>query len=78
LQINKQTTLDPKTLHIFFLKGIREDYLETLNLMGAGDASQPSYEEICELCKQYYRESANMGKIRKILYLGLVDQVEWG
>lgn len=51
LQKTKQITLYQETLRFVFLKGIREDILETLNLMGLRDVSQLSYEEICNLCK---------------------------
>lgn len=48
LQSNKQNTLDHETLCILFLKGIQEDSIDTLYLMGARDISLLS--NICQIC----------------------------
>jgi hypothetical protein len=36
LQRTKQNTLDPETLRIIFLRGIKDDCMDALNLMGRG------------------------------------------
>jgi hypothetical protein len=40
LQRSKQNKLEPETLHTILLTGIRDDYINVLNLMGAGDISR--------------------------------------
>jgi hypothetical protein len=62
LQRTKQNTLDPETLRIIFLRGIKDDCMDALNLMGAGDISQMTYNDICELCKRYSRGITKSGK----------------
>lgn len=45
-----------------FLKGIQDEYIDVLNLMGTRDASQLTSEEISILCKKYSRSKAKSGK----------------
>jgi hypothetical protein len=45
--------LDKDTLHTILIRGIRDECLNLLNLMGGGDISQVEYDQICELCKIY-------------------------
>ena len=44
-------------LKIILLRGIRDDCLDMLNLLGKGDISKDSFEKIVELCKRYSRGS---------------------
>jgi hypothetical protein len=53
LQRTKQNALDSETLLIILLRGIKDDCMDALNLMGVGYVSQMTYEDICELCKHY-------------------------
>jgi len=39
LQRSKHSDLDQEILKTIFIKGMRDDYLETLNLLGKGDIS---------------------------------------
>jgi hypothetical protein len=50
-----------------FLKGILEEYLETLNLMALGDISHKPFTEIYEMCRNYSRSRAKMGRVFGIL-----------
>ena len=45
-------------LKIILIRGIRDDYLDMLNLLGKGDISKDSFENIVELCKRYSRGSS--------------------
>ena len=45
-------------LKIILLSGIRDDYLDMLNLLGKGDISKESFEKIVELCKRCSRVSS--------------------
>ena len=45
-------------LKIILLRGIRDDCLDMLNLLGKGDISKESFEKIVELCKRYSRGSS--------------------
>ena len=47
--------LDKPTLENIFLKGVREEWTELLNLMGGGDISCETFDNICELCRRYSR-----------------------
>jgi hypothetical protein len=51
----QSTSIRTKYIATLFLKGIRDDCLDVLNLMGVRDVSQLSYNTICELCRQYSR-----------------------
>ena len=49
-------------LKIILLHGIREYFLDMLNLLGKGDISKDSFEKIIELCKRYSRGSSRNNK----------------
>ena len=53
-------------LKIILLHGIREDWLDMLNLLGKGDISKESFENIVELCKRYSRGSSRNKKWDKL------------
>ena len=53
-------------LKIILLHGIREDCLGMLNLLGKGDISKESFENIVELCKRYSRGSSRNKKWDKL------------
>jgi hypothetical protein len=53
LQRSKQKQLGKETLKTLLLKGIHDESLEILNLMGTGDVFQLPYDDICELCRRY-------------------------
>ena len=55
LQRSKLRQLGNDTLKILLLKGIRNEYLEILSLMGTCDIFQLSYDNVCELCRRYSR-----------------------
>ena len=62
LQKSKHRTMPLDLIRTIFLKGIREEYLDDLNLMGKGDISTLPFEEIVELCEKYSRSKAKIGK----------------
>ena len=45
-----QIDMGKDVLKIILLLGIREYFLDMLNLLGKGDISKESYEEIVDLC----------------------------
>jgi len=51
LQRSKMNQLIKDTKRTIFLRVIRVEPLEILNLMGGGDISKLSYDEVCELCR---------------------------
>ena len=53
LQISKLRQLGKDTLKIILLEGIKNEYLEILNLIGIGDVFQIPYDDVCELCIRY-------------------------
>jgi len=44
------------------LKGIRNEYLEILSLMGTCDVFHSSYDNVCELCRRYSRGKFKISK----------------
>jgi len=62
LQKSKHRTMPLDLIRTIFLKGIREEYMDDLNLMGKGDISALPFEEIVELCEKYSRSKAEIGK----------------
>eukprot|EP00253_Pinus_taeda_P020736 PITA_20736 len=62
LQKSKHRTMSLDLIRTIFLKGIREEYLDDLNLMGKGDISTLPFEEIVDLCEKYSRRKARNGK----------------
>ena len=57
-----QTNMGLYVLKIILLRGIRDDFLDMLNLLGKGDISMDSFENIIELCKIYSRASSRNNK----------------
>eukprot|EP00253_Pinus_taeda_P033242 PITA_33242 len=62
LQKSKHRSMTLDLIRTIFLKGIREEYLDDLNLMGKGDISTLPFEEIADLCEKYSRSKAKIGK----------------
>eukprot|EP00253_Pinus_taeda_P006588 PITA_06588 len=62
LQKSKHRSIHLDLIRTIFLKGIREEYLDDLNLMGKGDISTLPFEEIADLCEKYSRIKAKIGK----------------
>jgi hypothetical protein len=62
-QKTKQFSLDTATVRNIFLKGVRDDCIEVLNLMSSGDIYKNPFAYIAEYCKRYSRSQAKMGKI---------------
>jgi hypothetical protein len=47
------------------LKGVRDDCLGMLNMLGKGDISKESYEDIVNLCKRCSRGSTRNKSVTK-------------
>jgi hypothetical protein len=62
LQYNLQRSSHPDVrkdiLKTILLKGVRDDYLGMLNMLGKGDISKESYDEIVNLCKRCSRRAS--------------------
>jgi hypothetical protein len=58
----KQFSLDTATVRTVFLKGVRDDCIEVLNLMSYGDVYQNPFVDIAEYCKRYSRSQAKTRK----------------
>jgi hypothetical protein len=61
-QKSKYHDLPEDVVRDLFLKEISEEYLEMLNLMASSDISHKPFAEICEMCKNYSRSRAKIGK----------------
>ena len=62
LQKSKHNNLVKETFRTLRLKGIKDDFLESLNLIGAGDVSHLPYADVCKLCISYSRGISNLVK----------------
>ena len=62
-------------LKIILLRRIREDSIGMLNLLGKGDISKESFENIVKLCKRYSRGSSRTNKWYK-LEQGVFDKTQ--
>ena len=54
--------LEEKTVKTVFLKGLRDDCIETLNLLSGGDIYKKYFSKIAELCRTYSRSQAKVGR----------------
>jgi hypothetical protein len=59
---SKQSNIPLDVICTIFLKGISDENLDALNLMGAGDISHLPFPKIVELCKKYSRGKAKRGQ----------------
>jgi len=64
LQRSKHSDLDHEILKTIFIRGMRDNYLDILNLLGKGDISQEPFAEIVKL---YLRCSRGSSKGRSII-----------
>jgi hypothetical protein len=63
-------TLDEDSLKLVLLRGVREDLMETLNLLSNGDIYQLDYDDIKRIFKNHSRSSRKKGRSNR----GLVSQ----
>jgi len=55
-------TLDPESLKLVFLRGVREDLLDTLNMIAGGDFYQLPYEDINTIFRNNYKVARKKGR----------------
>ena len=65
----KMSNLDEETLKALLLKGIRDEWIDILNMMGKGDISQLPLRDIAELCVHLSRGNLKREKGLEILLL---------
>jgi hypothetical protein len=61
IHISKHRKLYMDIVKTIFLRGIKYESIDLLNLMGLGDVSHLSFERICDLCRNYSRSKAKSG-----------------
>ena len=61
-QKSKHKYLEKEILKTLLLKGIKDEFLEILNMIGKDDAFQWSYDDVCELCIRYSKGTSKVGK----------------
>ena len=62
LQISRWNGLNDDTLKIILLRGIKDDCIDLLNLIGAGDVSLLKYVEISDHYRRYSRNASRRGR----------------
>ena len=55
-------TLDPESLKLVLLRGVREDILDTLHLLVGGDIYQLPYEDIKTVFRNHSRTARKKGR----------------
>jgi len=50
LQRSSHNTLGSDILKTILIRGMQDEWLDMLNLMGKGDIYKESYDKICDLC----------------------------
>ena len=55
-------TLDPESLKLVLLKGLREDIMDTLHLLAGGDIYQLPYEDINIVFRNHFRVARKKGR----------------
>ena len=84
LQKSKYNDLQDEAIKTLFLKGVSDEYIDTLNLMASGDIYQKDFEAISELCRTYSRSRGKtaksvrepVNKITKVPTSGGVTRIE--
>jgi hypothetical protein len=61
-QKSKLFTIDPAVVRTIFLKGVRDDCIEVLNLLSSRDVNQKPFSEIANYCRRYSRGQVKTGK----------------
>jgi hypothetical protein len=61
-QKSKLFTSDPAVVITVFLKGLRDDCIEVLNLLSSGDVHQKPFVEIADYYRRYSRGQAKTSK----------------
>ena len=62
LQKSKHKNSVKETLKTLLLKGIKDESLEYLNIIGEGDVSHVPYDDVCKLCISYSRGISKIDK----------------
>jgi hypothetical protein len=65
LQKSKHNSLNFDVIRTIFLKGLHDEYIDILNLMGSDDISSLPFEQIANLCRKYSRGKAKAGKSQR-------------
>ena len=68
LQRSDHPNVSKDILKTILLKGVRDDYLDILNILGKGDISKELYDEIVNLCERCSRVATNGSKSRDNTY----------
>eukprot|EP00253_Pinus_taeda_P035700 PITA_35700 len=68
LQRSDHPTMSKDILKTILWKGVRDDCLDMLNMLGKGDISKEPFEEIVNLCMRCSRGAGNRSKSRDNVY----------
>jgi len=60
--LKKNSSLSFDIIRTIYLKGIHDEYIDILNLMGSGDISYLPFEQISKMCRKYSMGKAKAGK----------------
>ena len=78
--------LDSNTIRTMFLRGLTNYARNNLNMLGQGDITQQTFEQICELCRNFSRNQYRSGrgtwnrnrktKSTDAMFIGLENKIE--
>jgi len=71
LQWSDHPTMSKDILKTILLKGVPDDYLDMLNMLGKGDISKEPFDEIVNLYMRCLRGVARRPKSRDSVYSGV-------
>jgi len=75
LKKNPQNRLSDESLKLVFLRGVNDDCMDALNLMGAGDISQLPFEDVCKVCRNYLRTFTKRTRGERASTIGKVSNL---
>jgi hypothetical protein len=75
---SKNRKLDMDIIKTIFLRGIKDESIDFLNLMGSGDVSHFSFEIICDLCRNYSQSKEKSGKGPRDIISRVTKSTIWG
>ena len=78
LEISDHPNMSKDILKSILLKGVHDDCLDMLNMLGKWDISKESYDEIVNLCNRCSRGAVNRPKSRDSTYLRVQKSASGG
>lgn len=63
----KHNRLTPKSLKVVYLRGVNKECIDALNLMGGGDITQSTFDDIFKLARNFFRATPKKDRSSRFL-----------